>query len=355
MQKRTLRLIAALLKNSGANCQIHLHVGSMENAVEFSRHPRLTVSVGEEFGGRHGKGLGRALLDFRPDICVGCFGRDVVRLLALKVVMALFVRPRLIAIQAVPVALPNVGWATNIARQFSVALFYSLVDRIVCVSNDVRTSLTSVAPWLSRKALTIYNPVVGDEIDLKSEVGPDGWRGREGKRIVSVGRLHFQKDYPTLINALIRLKHRGRVEFSALILGDGPDREFLQNMIDADELSGQVTLFGHCENPFRIVADADLFVMSSRWEGLPSALIEALYLSVPCVSTDCIAGPREILDGGKLGALVPVGDAHALSLKIEEGLLQKTVNREALKSRGAMFSNDGAASKYLDLFRDVLA
>ena len=105
-----------------------------------------------------------------------------------------------------------------------------------------------------------------------------------------------------------------------MILGEGPERESLEALISELGLEKDVARPGWVANPYPWMANAGVYVLSSRWEGLPSVLIEALYCGVPIVATDCLSGPREILDGGEHGLLVPVGDVDALARGIGSAL-----------------------------------
>ena len=98
-----------------------------------------------------------------------------------------------------------------------------------------------------------------------------------------------------------------------LILGEGEDRPALEALVRRLRLEPDVSLPGFVANPYAYMAHSSLFVLSSRWEGLPTVLIEALYCGLPVVATDCPSGPREILQGGRYGQLVPMGDATALA------------------------------------------
>jgi glycosyltransferase involved in cell wall biosynthesis len=127
--------------------------------------------------------------------------------------------------------------------------------------------------------------------------------------------LTAQKDFPTLIHAFARVResHNARL----LILGDGDERSTLETLVKHLGLEQDVSMPGFILNPYPFMVHAALFVLSSRWEGLPGVLIEALYCGVPVIATDCPSGPREILADGKYGRLVPVGDPLALSQAIE--------------------------------------
>jgi glycosyltransferase involved in cell wall biosynthesis len=133
-----------------------------------------------------------------------------------------------------------------------------------------------------------------------------------------------------------------------IILGEGEERRRLEAMIDAMGLAGDVDLRGFVENPYAYMSRADAFVLSSRWEGLPTVLIEALACGCPVVATDCPSGPREILQGGEYGALVPVGDAAALCDAMAR-VLKTSPSKEALREHAMRYSVDEAVRQYIEL------
>jgi glycosyltransferase involved in cell wall biosynthesis len=133
-----------------------------------------------------------------------------------------------------------------------------------------------------------------------------------------------------------------------MILGDGEDRPELQTLVQELGLEEAVALPGFVDNPYKFMKRADVFVLSSKWEGLPTVLIEALACGCPVVSTDCPSGPAEILEGGRWGPLVPVGDAGSLAKAILQ-VLERPLNRELLQKRGLEFTVERAVQQYLEL------
>ena len=184
-------------------------------------------------------------------------------------------------------------------------------------------------PWLAGRAPLAHGaPCVGDPV------------------ILAVGRLALQKDFATLIAALARWP--GPRAPRLIILGKGPQRTALAVQIAAAGLAGRVEMPGHVADVLPYMARADLFVMSSRWEGFPLALVEALGSGVPVVSTHCPGGPGDILEGGRLGRLVPPGDPAALARAMAETLAAPgdPGMRVAAAQR---FSAARAAARYLAL------
>ena len=226
---------------------------------------------------------------------------------------------------------------------------YPWADGVVAVSNGVGYDLAQVTGVAREKIQVIYNPVVREEMFkyAQQEVEHHWLLDQEIPVIMAVGRLSRPKDYPTLIHAFARLKKQRNVRL--IILGEGEERQTLESLIKELSLESCVLLPGFVTNPYACLARARLFVLSSRWEGLPTVLIEALALGVPVVATDCMSGPREILDNGKHGPLVPVGDIAALASKMEALLDAKPdkVPHEAW----SVFSEDVAVANYLQFMR----
>ena len=155
----------------------------------------------------------------------------------------------------------------------------------------------------------------------------------------------MQKNHPLLLRAFARLAHR---DARLMLLGQGQNEAMLRALAGELGIADRVIFAGFHSDPSPFYATADLFVLSSDREGLPTVLIEALSFGLPPVSTDCPSGPAEILGNGRWGRLVAVGDADALADEMDEALAA-TVDCEALKCRAADFSPEIAARKYLDL------
>lgn len=174
--------------------------------------------------------------------------------------------------------------------------------------------------------------------------------GRPGV-VLAAGRLAPEKDFATLLRAFARV--RAKRPLRLVILGEGRERPRLTPLAEALGVNADVAMPGTVANPFAFMRRASAFVLSSRHEGLGNVLIEALACGCPVASTDCAAGPAEILDHGRFGPLVPVGDDAALAAAIE-GLLDRPPDRSRLRDRGRAFAVDAAADAYRDLLIDVL-
>lgn len=200
-----------------------------------------------------------------------------------------------------------------------VSRFYPWADYVVGVSAGVTADLVELTSLRPEKVRVIFNPIVTADIAEKAKAPVDhAWFSDGSSVFVAAGRLRPQKDFPTLLHAFaqVRAKRPARL----LVLGEGPERERLEALTRALRISDDVLLHGSTSNPYAYMARASAFVLSSRWEGLPTVLIEALSCGVPVIATDCPSGPREILAEGEYGRLVPVGDADALAVAMEAAL-----------------------------------
>lgn len=217
-------------------------------------------------------------------------------------------------------------------------------DGILAVSMGAADDLARFAR-LDRQAITvIYNPVVGEaKPPASASLAPAGWWTGQHRRLLAVGTLKAIKDYTTLLQAFARL--RQHVDARLLILGEGECRAALEAQARQLGIDASVYMPGFRQDPSPYYQHADLHVLSSTGEGLPTVVIEALAAGTPVVSTDCLSGPREILSDGQFGRLVPVGDAAALAVAMA-GALAATHDREALRARAQDFSIVKAVDQY---------
>ena len=202
--------------------------------------------------------------------------------------------------------------------------FYPWADHVTGNSRGVADDLSHVTGLPRERIKVLYNPVVTPELREKARAPLNHPWFEAGQRpvVLAVGRLTQQKDFPTLIQAFAEVRQARPSRL--LILGEGPDRPVLEALVKQLNLDDDVAMPGFVENPYAYMRRASLYVLPSRWEGLPTVLIEALYCGPPVIATDCPSGPREILADGRHGLLVPVGDVTALTQAIESGLAGRT-------------------------------
>ena len=223
----------------------------------------------------------------------------------------------------------------------------------VGVSQGISDGLATNNGVPSESIVTIYNPVVTPDLQAKMAEHPKHpWLLDGGAPVVlAAGRLSQQKDYPTLIKAFARLASRRSCRL--IVLGEGRLRKALERLVKDLRLTDRVSLPGWVENPFAFMSRASLFVLSSRYEGLPGVLVQALACGCPCVSTDCPAGPSEILQDGKFGPLVPVGDEEALAEAMDR-ILDEPPDGSELQRRAGYFSLERSVAAYEKLIATIV-
>jgi glycosyltransferase involved in cell wall biosynthesis len=225
---------------------------------------------------------------------------------------------------------------------------YPHADTIVGVSAGVTQDLQDRFDFPDAKMKTIYNPVVNAALIARSEEDLDHPWFQPGAPPVflAVGRLTAQKDFPNLINAFARVCQQRSARL--MILGEGEDRSALEELINRLGLTQDVALPGFAANPYAYMRRSAAFILSSRWEGLPTVLIEAMACGCPVVATDCPSGPDEILAAGKYGALVPIEAAEQLSQAMLN-VLDHPIPKHRLVDRAMDFSFKQAVQNYLAL------
>ena len=241
-----------------------------------------------------------------------------------------------------PFAKDKTRWSPILAK-----LFYRWANGIVAVSQGVAKDLANLTGLSQSRIQVIYNPTVTADLLKKSQEYLDHPWFKKGEPpvIIGVGRLEPQKNFSILIQAFsqVRQKYYCRL----VILGQGSEQQKLNNLAVELGLENDVAMLGFVQNPYAYMAKASVFVLSSFVEGLPNVLIEAMALGTPVISTNCQSGPAEILDYGKYGTLIPVGDSKLMAeaiLNVLSGSV-KLVDSDWLNQ----FTLEKVAQKYLDV------
>ncbi|BCU08099.1 glycosyltransferase [Allochromatium tepidum] len=232
-------------------------------------------------------------------------------------------------------------------RQLSA--LYRRADGVIAVSRGVAEDVAAITGLALDRIRVVRNPNITPELEQNAHAPLDHpwFAPGEPPVIMGVGGLRLQKDFTTLIRAFALVQRQRPCRL--LILGQGRQRERLQRLAEELGVGGAVDLHGFDPNPYRFLARAGLFVLSSRWEGSPNVLTESLALGVPVVATDCRSGPREILQDGRYGPLVPVGDVEALARAMEQ-TLREPLAPEVLREAVNDYRLDVGARGYLDAF-----
>lgn len=242
-------------------------------------------------------------------------------------------------------------WKKLLSRQL-VRPFHLRADAVVAVSKAAAEDLVSLMPLPRDHVKVVYNPVVSKELFVKAKEEPQlPWFASNGPPVIlGVGSLCKAKDFKTLLKAfaLVRQKRDARL----VILGEGEMRHELEKLANELSIEQDVMMPGVVKNPFPYISRAAVFVLSSRREGLPTVLIEALALGAPIVSTDCPSGPAEILENGKWGYLVPPGDPEAMAEAIIRTLDEP--RRPVPQEAWARFTIEASVKRYLKLVEEKL-
>jgi glycosyltransferase involved in cell wall biosynthesis len=231
----------------------------------------------------------------------------------------------------------------------AIRVTYPFVDGIIAVSEGVKRDICHLGGFSESKVRVIYNPAaIGGSVQrlprpMSNKLWGDGFRFH----ILSVGTLKSQKDHETLIRAMALLPES--LGAKLIILGEGPLRGVLEKLARELQLENKVLLPGFMIDPTPWFRSADLFVLSSGYEGFGNVIVEALEHGVPVVSTDCLSGPAEILEHGKYGKLVPVRDQVSLAAAIVESYYDAH-DRTKLMNRAKDFSIERISAQYLDYF-----
>lgn len=233
-----------------------------------------------------------------------------------------------------------------------ISLFYPFADAVVAVSNSIKMELKNKFHIDANKIYTIYNPIVEKKIiDMSLEPLDHEWFSTdEFPVILSVGRLTHAKDFPTLLRAFKTLRRQMKAKL--LILGEGELRKDLELLCEKLGIKDDVQMPGHVENPYRYMARASVFVLPSKYEGFGNVIVEAMACGTPVICTDCPGGPREILDNGKYGSLVPVGKPELLAKELLK-VLNKSNNKYLMKERANDFSIENIINEYLTLIKSI--
>ena len=233
-------------------------------------------------------------------------------------------------------------WQRSLYR--AVPLAYRFADKVVAVSDGVAADLAHFGGLSSNKVGTIHNPVFEAGIEELSRAEPSHpwFAPGDPPVILGVGRLHRQKGFDVLLDAFAHA--RAQTDCRLVLLGEGEERARLTERANALGLAYDIDMPGFCANPFALMARAGCFALSSRWEGFPNVLVEAMACGAPVVATDCPSGPREILHG--ITPLVPVDDARALG-EAMLAALRSPPDRQAVRARARSFSVGAATQRYL--------
>jgi glycosyltransferase involved in cell wall biosynthesis len=298
--------------------------------------------------------LRKYISEHRPDVLCSVMDHVNVRLLrALSGVED--TPPAVISVQNNPERRfgEEAGWRNRLLH-WRMQQSYDEADQIVALSQGVAQQLVEMGLADSDRLTVIHNAGLDDEIYETKEF-PINERAVPGEPlVVACGSLTEQKGYPYLLDAFHRVRNERKAKL--WILGEGERREYIESEISALGLEEDVELLGFRDNPFKFMAAADVFVLSSLWEGFGNVVVEAMACGTPVVSTDCPHGPGEIISHGESGLLIPIASSDALA-RVLLRILDDQELRDRLTANGRERARDFHASKigreYIDLFEKL--
>ena len=298
-------------------------------------------------------GLLRYLRQYQPSVLLSALHTNIVALIACRIATG---HTKVVVSERNTLTVESRNYSSDIRMRlmpYLVRYFYHLASCIVAVSNGVADDLAQVTHLPRDRIKVIFNPIITPEFQEKTQesIEYDWFIPGEPPVLLSAGRLSIQKGFDVLIKAFAKV--REIIPSRLLILGEGPERGSLETLIHDLGLEESVRLPGFVQNPYPYMKTSNVFVLSSRWEGLPGVLIEALYCGVPIISTDCPSGAREILAAGKYGSLIPVDNVEAMAQAITAALSGK-VPRPPVES-WQPYKVETIVNQYIDvLFNEMI-
>jgi glycosyltransferase involved in cell wall biosynthesis len=235
-------------------------------------------------------------------------------------------------------------WVKFVAR-----LLYVWADEIVAVSKGAARDLSLETGIPLDQIRVIYNPVISSKLFAQAQqtLKHSWFQAGEPPVILGVGRLHQVKDFSTLIRAFAIVKQARAVRL--MILGTGPEKEKLKNLVHTLELDDVVLMPGFVDNPYKYMANSTVFALSSRFESMGTVLIESMALGTPIVSTNAPTGAVEVLNNGQYGEIVAVNDSQSLAGAIQHVLDGNVKQIDPMWLEN--FTVDKNCQKYLDIFK----
>ena len=240
------------------------------------------------------------------------------------------------------------SWRAPLFRR-ALRVLYPRADAVVAVSHGVASDLMALAPGLPQPPVVISNPVLPNDFATlyRQPIDRPDLADLPRPIILGVGRLHIQKGFDLLIEAFARLAARQRG--TLVILGQGAEEAKLRALAEQLGVGRRVVFAGFTDSIYPWYRWADLFALTSRWEGFGNVLIEAMGAGTPVVSVNCPSGPAEILAHGKYGLLVPQNDPELLSDALRYGLEMNINQRAAARKRATEFCIGRVSARYLEL------
>lgn len=252
----------------------------------------------------------------------------------------------------------NMRQASPLIRLLS-RWFYAKAEIVIALTGEISKDLQENFNLPSNKIRVIPNPIDLKGVQSQSkESVEDPWFQEEVRRdfplIIAVGSLVRAKGFPCLLHAFAKVRESLKVRL--VILGRGKELQELKALSEDLNIAQEIAFLGFESNPYKYMAKADLFVLSSLWEGFPSVLLEAMACGIPIVSTACSSGPDEILTPGVNGLLVSPADCEALAEAISKVIRDEQMRQRfsaAAQEKVVEFDLGNIIGYYEDLFDEI--
>jgi glycosyltransferase involved in cell wall biosynthesis len=243
----------------------------------------------------------------------------------------------------------NRSYLFKLFQKISISLFYKFADHVIAVSIGVKEDLLSMNVTKD-KIQVIYNPVITKSLKEEniSNLAIKNWTKSKHKKLIAVGEFKAQKNFLNLVEAIYFAKCSLNLDLSLLILGDGEQMSYISSQITKMDLEERIFLAGWVNDPLPYYNLADLFVLSSDYEGFGVVIVEAMSCGLNIVSTDCKSGPSEILMNGDLGTLCKVNDPESLANAIMHAL-KHPFDKDTLVRRAEDFSEKKIGKLYEEI------
>ncbi len=204
------------------------------------------------------------------------------------------------------------GWSKNIIKKIIYKNALSISDKVIVNSHEFKKLIKSK---FNVNSVCVYNPLNKSEIIKKSKkkINLDFFQ-KNTLNFVNVARFEDQKDHKTLLNAFWKLQNK--INYRLLLVGSGSKEKFIKNFIESKKLTNKIKIIKNISNPFPYILKSKYFILTSKYEGLPNVLLEAITLKKYIISSDCPTGPKEILYNGKYGTLFKSENSDDLCKKI---------------------------------------
>ena len=241
----------------------------------------------------------------------------------------------------------SAGWSQNKIKQLIFKYYFPKADKIIVNSLKFKNEMDKK---YKIKTNCILNPFEFKKIKKLANEKCENVFKKKKLKLISIGRLAKQKDFMTLIKAI---KNCQRQNVQLIIIGKGSEEFKLKRFVIENNLSEKIKFLGYKKNPFKYVKQADIFILTSKFEGSPNVLVEAQYLKKYIISTNCPTGPKEILNNGKYGSLVRVGDHKSIAKILQNYIYSKPIKKEIKHGylNTKKYDYKIACKKYFDLIQ----